>query len=72
MMTATTKRIWMNPPTAELVTNPRIHRIISTVAIVVNISLTVRVISSCFFDVVARMLYVFADTLDCSAAWNRK
>lgn len=72
IMIATTKRIRMKPPTVELVTNPRIHKIISVVAIVVNISLMVRVISSYFFDMVARMLHVFADTLDCSAAWNRK
>lgn len=39
MMTATTSKMWMNPPMVVLVTSPNIHRTISMIAMVVNIIL---------------------------------
>ena len=37
MITATTKRMWMNPPMVALVTKPKSQRTIRMIAIVINI-----------------------------------
>jgi hypothetical protein len=40
IMMAMTRRMWMNPPTVELVTIPRSQRTIKTIAMVNNMSLS--------------------------------
>ena len=36
MMMATTSKMWMRPPIAELVTSPSSHKTINMIAIVIN------------------------------------
>jgi hypothetical protein len=58
----------MNPPIIELVVNPSIHKIISTIAMVVNIFLMVGVVFGSFLNMVTDMFNILADTLECATA----